>query len=85
MTCRKVFPLIDDYADNCLDESLKESVTAHIDSCKKCESKFNETNRLKTLLQSLSVPYPGIMYFNQATDLILSRIANDSRTHEGVH
>ena len=78
-------PLIDDFADKCLAESLKESVRSHIDSCPECESKLNETQRLKTLLQRLAVPCPALIYFNEATDLILTRIADERRAHQEIH
>jgi len=85
MTCRKVVPLIDDFADGSLDDSLSEKIQKHLSGCSKCESQFGETRRLKTLLASLFIPEPNGQYFRNVTELILSRVSGESQFHRRVH
>jgi len=85
MTCRKVVPLIDDFADGALDESLSEKIQKHFSACSKCECQLDETRRLKTLLGRLVNSEPGSQYFHVATELILTRVSAESQIQKRVH
>ena len=85
MTCRKVVPLIDDFADGSLDEDFGKRLQNHFLVCSKCESKLNETRRLKTLLADLVVPHPLGNYFRDATAQILARVSAESQFQRRVH
>ncbi len=85
MTCRKIVPLIDDFADGSLEESLSETIQKHVSSCSECDSQVEETRRLKTLLKSLVIPEPNGQYFRNATELILSKVSVESQMHRRVH
>ena len=85
MTCRKVVPYIDDFADGSLDENFGEKLQKHFAGCSKCESKLAETRRLKSLLENLVMPEPAANYFRDATALILARVAAESRMQRRVH
>ncbi len=85
MTCRKVVPFLDDFADGSLDESLSEKIQKHISDCAKCGNRLEGTRRLKTLLASLVIPEPNSQYFRDTTDLILTRVTDESQTYRRVH
>jgi len=85
MTCRKVGPLIDDFADGALDLALSDKIQEHISNCSKCGSNFNDARRLKNLLSSLIRPEPDGQYFRHVTDLILTRVFVESQVQRRVH
>jgi predicted anti-sigma-YlaC factor YlaD len=85
MTCRKAAKFVDDFVDGQLNNSLKEEVQEHLDSCHFCRAETIKVVRLKELLSQYSVPDPGENYFGNTTDLILSRIFGQEQPVSRVH
>ncbi|MCH9025442.1 MAG: zf-HC2 domain-containing protein [candidate division Zixibacteria bacterium] len=85
MTCGEVQPFIEDYADNSLDEHRKKKVKDHIESCPDCQSDFDITVQLKTLLRAFTTEEPECDYFEKATALIIAKISGYSSQSEEVH
>ena len=84
MTCGEAQPLIDDYADNSLDEHKEKKVKEHIDSCPDCQGDFDITVSLKTLLRAFTIEEPECDYFEKATALIIAKISGDTSKSEEV-
>ena len=85
MTCGEVQPFIEDYADNSLDEHKKNKVKEHIKSCPDCQSDFDITVSLKTLLRAFTTEEPECDYFEKATALIIAKISGDLSKSEEIH
>ncbi len=85
MTCRKVVPFIDDFADGSLEENYGEKLQIHFSTCAKCKSKLDNTRRLKTLLKNMLIPEPAGNYFRDVTALILNRASAENRMQRRVH
>ena len=85
MTCRKVVPLIDDFADGSLGERLSEKIQRHFSGCAQCEKILEETRHLKTVLKGLVIPEPDGRYFRNTTALILTRVSAESQMQRRVH
>lgn len=85
MTCRKVVPFIDDFADGSVDDGFGEKLQKHFSVCSKCESKLDASRRLKALLADLTFPEPDGNYFRDTTALILKRVSVEGQMQRRVH
>ncbi len=85
MTCRKVVPFIDDFADDSVEENFGEKLQKHFLDCTRCATTLDETRRLKTLLTDLKFPEPDGNYFRDTTALILKRVLAEGQVQRRVH
>ncbi len=73
MTCRQVWSLLEDFADNELAPAQHDFVNSHLKQCPECRTEYEATRRLKELMTSVKTAYPDADYWEETTDLILAR------------
>lgn len=77
MTCRHTQSLLEDYVDQELTISQRDEIDSHLARCNICQKKFHQATKLKETLSNLETGDPGQNYWDETTQIILARTAQN--------
>ena len=78
MNCRHVRPELADFVNGKLDETVRKSVAAHLETCERCRAEAEEFRELFGLLKTPAVARPSDAYWASVLPRIHERIDRQS-------